>query len=133
MKLFTFLCIIITFFYLSSFEEPWEWEDIELNSPQNYISSKNYLINFYQNQISSKSISRCPFYISCSNYATIAICKHGWFKGILYFIDRNFYRENFSAWYLYPFKEKQNGVLRLDDSYFLFENSFNPTFTVPYK
>jgi putative component of membrane protein insertase Oxa1/YidC/SpoIIIJ protein YidD len=129
MKVMFFLCIIFFFSYVVNCEEPWEYEDIENNNSQEIKTT--LLIDFYQQHISSKSISRCPFYISCSKYAGIAIRKYGWFKGIILFIDRNFYRENFSAWFNYPLKERSNGVLKLDDSYYLFKNSFNPDFSLP--
>ncbi|MBN2105387.1 membrane protein insertion efficiency factor YidD [bacterium] len=76
-------------------------------------------IKFYQKKISTKSISRCPFYISCSNYAYLAIEKYGLLIGICYFIDRNFYRENIACFYHYELRENKEGILKLDDSFFL--------------
>lgn len=110
--------------------EPWESDDIKPiyssyhishnpnNDPLTLLSFK--AIMFYQNKISTKSINRCPFYISCSNYAYLAIEKHGLIIGICYFIDRNFYRENISCYYHYELRENKEGILKLDDSYYLY-------------
>lgn len=77
-------------------------------------------IGGYQESIGPRSISRCPFAISCSNYALQAVHLHGPVVGIMYFIDRNLYRENPGTPYMYPLIETESRVLKLDDSYFLF-------------
>jgi len=77
------------------------------------------LIGFYQNKISTQSLSRCPFYISCSHYAHLAIKKYGLLIGLAFFIDRNCYRENVACWYHYALRENANGVLKLDDSFYI--------------
>ncbi|MFN6991869.1 MAG: membrane protein insertion efficiency factor YidD, partial [Fervidobacterium sp.] len=76
-------------------------------------------ISYYQRSISEKSVSRCPFEISCSQFATIAIEKYG-LLGFIIFIDRYFYRENVSAFSLYNKKETKNGIIKLDDKIYLF-------------
>lgn len=76
------------------------------------------LIGFYQTKISAKTIQRCPFYISCSNYTKIAIKEYGSFLGILYFIDRNLYRENIGMNKHYSLRKKGR-FLKFDDSYYL--------------
>jgi putative component of membrane protein insertase Oxa1/YidC/SpoIIIJ protein YidD len=108
----------------------WEPDDLEtiyssFDSTQSYIIKPsiifaNKLIRFYQTKISTQSISRCPFYISCSNYAYLSIKKHGLILGICYFIDRNFYRENISSNYQYGLRETEYGILKLDDSFYIF-------------
>lgn len=80
------------------------------------------LIGFYQTQISAKTIQRCPYYISCSNYTKIVIYEYGSFIGILYFIDRNFYRENIGMNKHYSLRRKGR-FFKYDDSYYL-PNSF---------
>jgi putative component of membrane protein insertase Oxa1/YidC/SpoIIIJ protein YidD len=77
------------------------------------------LIRFYQTDIGPNSISRCPFFISCSNFAMQAIEKYGFFPGILLFIDRIYYRENPAAYLFYPKKRNSRLFLKLDDTYFL--------------
>lgn len=79
-------------------------------------------IVWYQHDISPSSIDRCPFLISCSNYARKAIATHGLLKGLCLFIDRNLYRENIEMFRLYTLIQKQNGILKLDDSFFLAED-----------
>ena len=76
------------------------------------------LIGLYQSRISAKTIQRCPFYISCSNYTKIAVNEYGSFLGILYFIDRNFYRENIEMNKHYSL-QKKGRFLKYDDSYYL--------------
>jgi hypothetical protein len=75
-------------------------------------------ISYYQHSISNKSVSRCPFEISCSRFTAIAIKQYGIF-GITLFIDRYFYRENSSAYSLYSRKETKNGFVKLDDKIYL--------------
>jgi putative component of membrane protein insertase Oxa1/YidC/SpoIIIJ protein YidD len=77
------------------------------------------LIRFYQTDININSISRCPFAISCSNFAMQAIRKYGFGIGILIFIDRICFRENQAAYLYYPIKRNERNQSRLDDTYFL--------------
>ena len=117
--------------YSQSFEDmstPWEAEDIYLKEDIDSIISTSTLnvmmkpvdivINLYQMDITGNSIQRCPFKISCSNFAKIAIKKHG-VLGILIFLDRYFFRENISAYINYNFVLTK-GVLKLDDSIYLY-------------
>jgi len=106
--------------------ESWE----ENSNKQNYFAKSlfpmdwvlNRLISFYQQDVSTQSVSRCPFLISCSYYTHLAIDNHGFLVGILYFIDRNQYRENIEIRQHYFIKELTVGVLKLDDSFFLFDS-----------
>ena len=77
------------------------------------------LIRWYQRDISTRSISRCPFSISCSNYAARAVERHGLLVGVCLFIDRNLYRENAGMVARYSLVEGADGALRLDDGFFL--------------
>jgi len=112
---------------LDNDNEPWEWEDLS-PSPKadtsafvpNGVVVSEKLIGLYRNRIAVNSISRCPFKISCSHFAQLAIERYGFFKGVCLFIDRNFYRENIGIMYYYPFVEDVNGLLKLDDAYYLF-------------
>lgn len=108
--------------------EAWETEDliIESNNCNKIINPQSLmevlsltLIQIYQKDISPQSISRCPFYPSCSNFATNAISKYGFLIGTCLFIDRNLYRENPNIYQHYTFVETSPGLLKLDDSYFL--------------
>ncbi len=77
------------------------------------------LIRFYQTDISPNSISRCPFLVSCSNFALRAIESHGVVAGTLLFIDRIYFRENPDAHLFYPMKRDARLFPRLDDTFFL--------------
>jgi putative component of membrane protein insertase Oxa1/YidC/SpoIIIJ protein YidD len=110
---------------------PWEYEDLEatvdhvLSPSPSFSPLKSFelnLIRFYQKKISVKSISRCPFHISCSHFAYHAIEKYGPYLGVCLFIDRTFYRENPGAYFYYPLKENKEGNLKLDDSFYLFND-----------
>jgi len=107
----------------------WESEDIEQGEEEELPSApafsplrslELYFIRYYQKKISVNTISRCPFHVSCSNYAYQAIEKYGPYIGICIFIDRTFYRENPGAYFYYPLKENQEGSLKLDDSKYFY-------------
>ena len=108
--------------------EPWEPEDLipasypipEIVHPARLpkvLCLK--LIHWYQADISPRSIERCPFSPSCSNFAEQAIEQHGFLLGLCLFIDRNIYRENPQISQLYELIQLPNGQLKLDDFYFL--------------
>jgi putative component of membrane protein insertase Oxa1/YidC/SpoIIIJ protein YidD len=100
--------------------DPWEAEDVAQEKIETSAPTwADNLLSYYRNRIASQSISRCPFYISCSHYTERAIRKHGMLIGIAYFIDRNLYREHPAMFNYYSLKERQDGVLKLDDSAFL--------------
>ena len=116
--------------YSQSFEElniPWEAEDVysvkdfdstvSVSTLNVMIKPIDMAISLYQSDITGSSIQRCPFKISCSNFAKIAIKKHG-FYGMLIFLDRYFFRENISAFKNYNFVLTK-GVLKLDDTFYL--------------
>jgi len=77
------------------------------------------LIAYYQEHISSNSVQRCPFELSCSNYAKHALWHYD-FVGIAFFIDRYFFRENESLTGNYLLSKK-NGRTKYDDSFYLHE------------
>lgn len=123
---------LLLFIPLRAYGQPdgdlaWEPEDLTLfvpdtssyRSPSTGGSIAFKLIEFYQSKISAQSVSRCPFYISCSNYARQAIAKYGLIVGISVFIDRNFYREHVACYRYYELRETSLGTLKLDDSYYL--------------
>ncbi len=109
-------------------DRPWEPEDIRnfkhpeprIPNPGSVFSDVAVdLIGFYQSSIGPKSIQRCPFYISCSNFALQAIRRYGFYKGICLFIDRNLYRENPGILNHYDLIRMPSGVLKLDDEKYL--------------
>lgn len=118
-------------------DEPWEpGEETVLlfqrelkpplvTSPLDYLMLR--AISYYQRSLSGKSVSRCPFEISCSQFAAIAIRKYG-LLGYAIFIDRYFYRENPSIYSLYIKKVTKNGVVKLDDKIYLFPFKYNNFF-----
>ncbi|MBT4360098.1 MAG: membrane protein insertion efficiency factor YidD [Candidatus Marinimicrobia bacterium] len=61
-------------------------------SKNDHFSHK--LNHLYQTKIGSKTIHRCPFEVSCSNFLIQSVENYGWIKGTALFIDRYFYREN---------------------------------------
>lgn len=77
------------------------------------------LIHFYQARISPASISRCPFSVSCSNFASRAISRKGLALGLVMFIDRYYYRENATAFGTYDLVTADDGILRIDDGVYL--------------
>lgn len=100
--------------------DPWEAEDVTPGKIESSASTwTDKLLGYYRNRIATHSINRCPFYISCSHYTEQAIRKHGLIVGLALFIDRNLYREHPGMYSYYSFKERQDGVLKLDDSAFL--------------
>lgn len=111
--------------------EPWEPGEVAIKllqekQEENQFFVTSFLdyfvlnfISFYQNSLANNSVSRCPFEISCSRLATLAIKKYG-ILGYAIFIDRFFYRENLSAYSLYIKKEIKNGIIKLDDKIYLY-------------
>ena len=102
------------------------WDPIDstitrsVSAPQSiFIDIANDLISFYQKDISTESVSRCPFSISCSVFCRKAINQYG-AVGIALFVDRYFYRENFDIYSHYKLLQTHNGILKLDDELFLF-------------
>ncbi|MDD4310826.1 MAG: membrane protein insertion efficiency factor YidD, partial [Candidatus Cloacimonetes bacterium] len=55
------------------------------------------LLKYYKKSIRPKSIERCMFHISCSNYAKQNIENKGFIPGLISFVDRHFYREHSAA------------------------------------
>lgn len=135
-KIVMTICILLLLSSILSAQESyveissWEPEDIVpiysmLDTADSYVIRPsiliaNRVIKFYERKISTQSISRCPFYISCSEYAYQALRKHGLILGICFFIDRHFYRENATAYFHYELRETKTGVLKLDDSFYLY-------------
>ena len=115
----------------------WEPEDISLPAARFFSRPglgrliTDRMIQFYQKKIGPNSISRCPFHISCSNYARQAIEKYGLILGVSVFIDRYFYRENSSSFWHYGLRESKDGVLKLDDSFFLYPETDKPHLQTP--
>ena len=77
------------------------------------------LIDWYQKSIAPSSIERCPFKVSCSNFAKQAIQQHGFIGGLCLFIDRNLYRENSEIYSQYEKIVLPSGVIKLDDTFYL--------------
>jgi len=109
--------------------EPWETEDLQKQDHSGVRSIPNparlpralslRLIRWYQRDIATRSIPRCPFSPSCSNFAVQAIERYGLLSGLCLFIDRNLYRENPQIYDLYNLVQISHGILKLDDQYFL--------------
>ncbi len=76
------------------------------------------IIDYYQNQINPKSISRCPFDLSCSNYTAFSIQRYGFWGGAIRFIDRSQFREHQYSSLYYPLAVNSDGLLKLDDGYY---------------
>ena len=110
-------------------EEPWESSDIHplnrsspgLMEPGGKLFQEPVvdLIRFYQEKIAPHTIARCPFVISCSNFAARAIEEKGLAFGICIFVDRYYYRENAAAFQLYGLVTTDGAILKIDDSEYL--------------
>lgn len=79
----------------------------------------NLLMKFYQTQISSKTLHRCPFKTTCSKYLYLSVKKQGFLLGTISFVDRFFYRENINSYHHYEKIETNKGVIKLNDDFFL--------------
>ena len=73
-------------------------------------------IRFYQTDIGSRSVARCPYAVSCSRFAANAIEQDGLLLGLLSFVDRFFFRENAAALQHYGWARTADGQTRLDDT-----------------
>jgi putative component of membrane protein insertase Oxa1/YidC/SpoIIIJ protein YidD len=113
----------------SASDEPWEPED-RVAPAEMFENSEEKaddlstglvrnLVTYYQSTQSKASISRCPFYTSCSFFFSRAVEVYGLPIGTLAFLDRYLYRENFSAYKNYSLKRRPDGVYKLDDEYYL--------------
>ncbi len=110
-------------------EEPWEPLDAQgapsatvepLRETGMFADIGLAAIGYYQRRISPSSVSRCPFAISCSHFAAIAIRDKGFLPGVCCFIDRNLYREHAAIYRYYPLVVMPDGALKLDDRYYLY-------------
>ena len=82
--------------------------------------------HFYQERIGEKTIHRCPFNVSCSQFFKSSLKKYGMIKGLALFLDRYFYRENISIPSNYAKLNKGNRVVyedALSDSLLNYYNS----------
>jgi hypothetical protein len=77
-------------------------------------------IDLYQKKVSTNSVQRCPFTLSCSQYAMHAL-EHYDILGIPLFIDRFFFRENESLLDNYIIR-KWDRKTTFDDSFYLHES-----------
>jgi putative component of membrane protein insertase Oxa1/YidC/SpoIIIJ protein YidD len=108
-------------------DETWEPSDVHLigsRPPSVLVADLSQdialsLIQMYQEKISLTSISRCPFSVSCSNFASRAISRKGLTLGLVMFIDRYYYRENATAFGNYDLVRADDGILKIDDSEYL--------------
>ncbi len=86
-------------------DEPWEPEPAVVEAtpvveppafaPLREVASG--AIGFYQRRIGPNSVSRCQYAVSCSRFAAGEIERHGLLVGLLYFLDRFYFREHTSA------------------------------------
>ncbi|MDP8237446.1 MAG: membrane protein insertion efficiency factor YidD [Candidatus Hatepunaea meridiana] len=97
-------------------------------APGPYQTLALSLIELYQKHSSERSLHRCPFYTSCSNFASRSIVEYGLLSGTTRFFDRYYFRENFASSQNYPFKTKDDGVLKLDDDFFLESEMSQPLY-----
>lgn len=103
-------------------EEPWEKEDLLISNmvePNIFLDYGVKMVELYQNKIATNSVSRCPYYTSCSYYTIHAIRQYGLLPGILFFIDRNLYRENQDVYKKYLFKTDKNDAMKINDDFFI--------------
>ena len=129
MKNFILICIIVIVSPVFSLDINSKinqniWDNVKKEKIKKYNPKNRIVIekiyDLYQTKVSDKSIHRCPFYTSCSRFYSIALREYGCLWGSIMFIDRYFYRENKAAYKYYDFKSRDDGVLKLDDDYFLY-------------
>ncbi len=128
----TILVVIILLNYYVAYsagDEPWEPQDIaDIHSISQRLPTQegaesfiypltSFLIAGYQSNASTTSVHRCPYYLSCSNFALVTIKRYG-IVGFCMFIDRYFYRENAALRRYYPLRAKPDGTLKADDTFF---------------
>jgi len=77
----------------------------------------NYKKQKETEKISSLQEKRCPFYPSCSIYATESIKKYGFFIGVIIAWDRLYYRHNENVFEYYDFFIKEGQVYAYDPVY----------------
>lgn len=120
------LCFCIVQVTLCSQE--WEPSDIkkpaqalarELGSDNPTITFTKQILSIYQSDISDKTIHRCMFYTSCSQFALKSVERFGFVFGVVVFLDRYCIRENQYAYEYYTLKKNAYGTYRLDDDFFL--------------
>ncbi|MCK6600392.1 MAG: membrane protein insertion efficiency factor YidD [Bacteroidetes bacterium] len=100
--------------------EGWEpGESLPAFSDSSVFNPGIALVKFYQAQIGPNSVTRCPYYTSCSNFTLNAIRKYGVLTGFAFFIDRAWYREHDSMYFYYSLRVRQDGILKLDDEGYL--------------
>jgi len=73
------------------------------------------LVHLYQEKINPKTISRCPFEVSCSNYLLMSIKNEGGIKGLALFLDRYFIRENHDIHKHYKARFVDNKLKYIDE------------------
>jgi hypothetical protein len=124
---------LLVFFGLSTVhgfpEEPWEPSEVHTIGCNSFAFAAPKggaledialgMIRFYQTEVSPRSVKRCPFLISCSNFAATAIRDKGLLFGLVVFLDRYYYRENVAAFSLYKLVIVDGYTLKIDDREYL--------------
>lgn len=77
-------------------------------------------VSLYQQKVSTNSVQRCPFTLSCSQYAMHAMERYD-ILGIPLFLDRFFFRENESVNDNYVIRMR-NRRATYDDAFYLHES-----------
>ena len=93
-----------------------QWQQERTFSPGRMFALA--LIDHYQGAINPKSISRCPFYLSCSNFAAYSVRKYGLCGGVIRFVDRFQFREHPYSSLYYPLAVNGGGIMKLDDRFY---------------
>lgn len=110
---------------LAAEDAPWDYDQPPGPTPSSAappslaVDLYRTLVEAYRDNKETTSIHRCLFDVSCSHFAERAITNRGVLVGSILFVDRYFFRENFSAWQYYPKFKDADGDYRLNDSYFL--------------
>ena len=76
-------------------------------------------VDLYRDHSESRTTDRCIFHVSCSHFLEQAVSEHGMLLGVVMFIDRNMYRENLQAYGMYQMLYRTDGVLKVDDGFYL--------------
>lgn len=104
--------------------EPWDYA-IEAPASDDAGSTRSgrpvidRLLSAYRRSSGERTVDRCIFHTSCSAFFEEAVYDHGVLFGTMMFIDRNMYRENMDAYSLYTLQFRPDGVIEVNDDYYL--------------
>jgi putative component of membrane protein insertase Oxa1/YidC/SpoIIIJ protein YidD len=101
---------------------PWEFGEDHGVETSGDLAARPVLeraVELYRDHSGGRTTNRCIFHVSCSHFLEQAVSERGVLLGIVMFIDRNMYRENLQAYGMYETLYRPDGVLEVDDGFYL--------------